>query len=66
MPKSNDNTSNRGFVLLATDDPELTGDYISTNNSKTRKKKNEQQRKPHYLTRQNTLLKEWEVRYIFK
>jgi hypothetical protein len=39
----------KGFVLLANDDPELTS---ST----------EQQNKKHYLQRQNTLLKEWEVR----
>ena len=45
----------QGFVLLANNDPELTGDPPSTttdNNSS----------KPHYLKRQNTLLKDWEVR----
>ena len=39
--KHNDQTPNKGFVLLATDDPQLTGDYIPTKN----KKKNQQQKK---------------------
>ncbi len=55
--KHNDKAPNKGFVLLATDDPELTSDYISTKNTKN----NQQQQKTHYLKRQNTLLKEWEV-----
>jgi len=58
--KSNDNNSNKGFVLLATDDPELNDHYLTTKNQKTIK--TEQQKEGHYLARQNTLLKEWQVR----
>ncbi len=50
--KPNDNTPNRGFVLLVTDDPELTDNYETTKLSKNE----------HYLKSQNSLLKEWEVR----
>jgi hypothetical protein len=58
--KSNHDNSNKGFVLLATDDPELADNYLIMKNQ--RKTKNEQQKEAHYLTKQNTLLKEWEVR----
>jgi hypothetical protein len=58
----NDDSLNRGFVLLANDDPELTDDYSTTKMSKDQRKKNEQEKNTHYLKRQNTLLKEWEVR----
>ncbi|CAF0829258.1 unnamed protein product [Adineta steineri] len=56
--KQNDKSGNKGFVLLANDDPEL-----NDNNSKSKnQKKSPKQKKPHYLSRQNTLLREWEVR----
>jgi len=45
--KHNDKYSNKGFVLLDDDQLELSDD---------------QQKTSHYLKRQNTLLKEWEVR----
>jgi hypothetical protein len=68
-PKHNENSSAKGFVLLANDDPELSDDYISpknknNNSSKSRASSNSstEQKKQHYLKRQNTLLKEWEVR----
>jgi hypothetical protein len=32
--KYNDNSTNKGFVLLATDDPQLTDDYIPTKKTK--------------------------------
>jgi hypothetical protein len=57
--KYNDNSTNKGFVLLATDDPQLTDDYIPT---KKTKNSIQQKKELHYLKRQNTLLKEWEVR----
>ncbi|CAF0893615.1 unnamed protein product [Adineta ricciae] len=56
--KQTHHSSNKGFVLLANDDPELCDDYIASKDSKTASK---QQKKPHYLKRQNTLLKEWEI-----
>ena len=54
-PKHKESNFGQGFVLLANDDPELTGDRSAPTSDKTSSK-------PHYLTRQNTLLKEWEVR----
>ncbi|CAF2985343.1 unnamed protein product [Rotaria sp. Silwood2] len=67
--KNNEISSVQGFVLLANDDPELTDDYLYANNkNNTTSSKNAtsidsgtQQKKQHYLKRQNTLLKEWEV-----
>jgi len=65
--KHNDISSGKGFVLLANDDPELTDDdYLSTNNKSSRTPTTSsdsgmQTKKQHYLKRQNTLLKEWEV-----
>ncbi|CAF0960335.1 unnamed protein product [Rotaria sordida] len=66
--KQNEISSGQGFVLLANDDPELTDDYLYTNQkNNTINSKNSisidndiQQKKQHYLKRQNTLLKEWE------
>ncbi|CAF3792758.1 unnamed protein product, partial [Rotaria magnacalcarata] len=70
--KQNVISSAQGFVLLANDDPELTDDYLlsndknkNTSNSQTSitsHDRSTQSRKQHYLKRQNTLLKEWEVR----
>lgn len=53
-----DHPTCQGFVRLANDDPELTDDYQSS----TEKTDGKQQKKSHYLKRQNTLLKEWEVK----
>ncbi|CAF5139551.1 unnamed protein product, partial [Rotaria magnacalcarata] len=68
--KQNVISSAQGFVLLANDDPELTDDYLlsndknkNTSNSQTSitsHDRSTQSRKQHYLKRQNTLLKEWE------
>ncbi|CAF1235444.1 unnamed protein product [Adineta ricciae] len=63
-------SSNKGFVLLANDDPELSGDYSSPQNNNSSKSGTQispsdqganETKKQHYLKRQNTLLKEWEV-----
>ena len=64
-------SSGKGFVLLANDDPELSDDYVSPNikNNKSYTSQTStistdsdaQTKKQHYLKRQNTLLKEWEV-----
>ncbi len=63
----------KGFVLLATDDPELSDDYRSTNKNDNSTRSTTttslspddgQRKQPHYLRRQNTLLKEWEVRKL--
>jgi hypothetical protein len=69
--KHNEMSPGKGFVLLANDDPELTGDYSSTSNKNNNSSKNRtattssdsgiELKKQHYLKRQNTLLKEWEV-----
>ncbi|UJR14093.1 hypothetical protein I4U23_001089 [Adineta vaga] len=68
--KHTEPTSGKGFVLLANDDPELTGDYLSVqnnNSSRDRTATNSSDssgndtKKQHYLKRQNTLLKEWEI-----
>ncbi|CAF3433047.1 unnamed protein product [Rotaria socialis] len=69
--KQNVISSAQGFVLLANDDPELTDDYLlsndknkNTSNSQTTitsHDRSTQSRKQHYLKRQNTLLKEWEI-----
>ncbi len=66
--KHHEISSGKGFVLLANDDPELTDDdYLSTNNNSrsrtptTSSDSGMQTKKQHYLKRQNTLLKEWEV-----
>ncbi|UJR33075.1 hypothetical protein I4U23_020534 [Adineta vaga] len=55
LSKHTDQTSNKGFVLLVNNDPELNDDY------QTSTKNNKQQKQVHYLKRQNTLLKEWEI-----
>ena len=57
-----DQSSGGGFVLLANDDPELTDDYLPANHLETSNSDHGKQGKAHYLKRQNTLLKEWEVR----
>jgi hypothetical protein len=71
-PKHNEQSSAKGFVLLANDDPELSDDYISPKNKNNSSSKprsssdsNTEQKKQHYLKRQNTLLKEWEVRFSY-
>lgn len=59
----------KGFVLLANDDPELTDDYQltqnknnnSSNSGSTANQMTSDGKKQHYLKRQNTLLKEWEI-----
>jgi hypothetical protein len=48
----------QGFVLLENDDLELNAPVQSSMNSH---KIDKQSKNSHYLTRQNTLLKEWEV-----
>lgn len=61
--KPNENSTPQGFVLLANDDPELTDDYLSSKNKTkpTTTPSDPSSKKQHYLKRQNTLLKEWEV-----
>ncbi|CAF1378998.1 unnamed protein product [Adineta steineri] len=66
--KQNEISSGKGFVLLANDDPELTDDYVSSNNKNNNSSKSHatsdsttSTKKQHYLKRQNTLLKEWEI-----
>ena len=64
-------SSSQGFVLLKTDDPELANDYSCSDNENTASACNQTTtissysdtppKKQHYLKRQNTLLKEWEV-----
>ena len=66
-------SSGKGFVLLANDDPELTDDYLrprkNQNNSSSRGRTppiaddsaDADTKNQHYLKRQHTLLKEWEV-----
>ena len=49
---------NKGFVLLANKDPDLTDEYLR----QTSKQNEIKNKKVHYLTKQNTLLEEWEVR----
>ncbi len=73
--KYNEMSPGKGFVLLANDDPELTDDYKSANNKNNNSSKNRtattssnsglDSKKQHYLKRQNTLLKEWEVIICF-
>lgn len=53
-PNHKESHFGQGFVLLANDDPELTGDRSGPTSDK-------KSSKPHYLARQNTLLKDWEV-----
>jgi len=68
-PKHSEPSSAKGFVLLANDDPELSDDYIAAKNKNTNSSKprtpfdsgSAETKKQHYLKRQNTLLKEWEV-----
>jgi hypothetical protein len=57
---------NKGFVLLATDDPELSDDYLIKKNSKNQRRKNDKQQQGHYLKQKDKLLKEWEVRFKVK
>lgn len=72
--KYNELSPSKGFVLLANDDPELSDDYISSNNNSSKTRTNatssdsgtDKTKKQHYLKRQNTLLKEWEVIIILK
>jgi hypothetical protein len=67
--KYNEISSGKGFVLLANDDPELTDDYVSPNKNNSLQSQSStistdsdgQTKRTHYLKRQNTLLKEWEV-----
>ncbi len=66
--KHNEASPTKGFVLLANDDPELTDDYNKNNNSSSKSRTSTtlsdsgiEPKKQHYLKRQNTLLKEWEV-----
>lgn len=69
--KHNESPSAKGFVLLANDDPELADDYIRSKNKNNNSSKprassdSDESKKQHYLKRQNTLLKEWEVRIPF-
>lgn len=64
--KQNESPSAKGFVLLANDDPELTDDCTRSKNNNSSKVRvpsdSGESKKQHYLKRQNTLLKEWEVR----
>ena len=75
--KTTDVSTAKGFVLLANDDPELTDDYklkqnnnnnnvnnnsSSSNSDSTANQTTSDGKKQHYLKRQNTLLKEWEVK----
>ncbi|CAF4662254.1 unnamed protein product [Rotaria sp. Silwood1] len=57
---SNNQSSSKGFVLLTDDNPQLTTDYSTCQNVRNQTKTNEHQKRPHYLSRQNTLLKDWE------
>lgn len=69
--KHNEISPGKGFVLLTNDDPELTDDFMSSNNKSNNSSKSGtgtpssdsgiDTKKQHYLKRQNTLLKEWEV-----
>ena len=69
--KHNESSSAKGFVLLANDDPELADDYTRLKNKNNNSSKplassdSDESKKQHYLKRQNTLLKEWEVRIPF-
>ncbi|CAM4817426.1 unnamed protein product [Rotaria magnacalcarata] len=58
--KPNNEPSKKGFVLLPDDNSELAKDYLKSQNSRNQIKNNESRKKPHYLSRQNTLLKDWE------
>ncbi|CAF3957022.1 unnamed protein product [Rotaria sp. Silwood2] len=58
---SNNQSPNKGFVLFTGDDPQLPNDYANCENLNNHTKTNDQQKRPHYLSRQNTLLKDWEV-----
>ena len=71
--KPKETPSAKGFVLLNNDDSESTEDYLATENKTTpttrsrtptssSAESSKEQKKSHYLKRQNTLLKEWEVR----
>lgn len=70
--KPKETPSAKGFVLLSNDDSESTEDYLAAENKTTpitrsrtptssSTESNKEQKKSHYLKRQNTLLKEWEV-----
>ncbi|CAF0771607.1 unnamed protein product [Rotaria sordida] len=61
--KSNNQSSNKGFVLLTDDNnSQLPNDYSTHQNLKNQITEiNEQLKRPHYLSRQNTLLKDWET-----
>ncbi|CAF3754411.1 unnamed protein product [Rotaria socialis] len=56
----NNEPSKKSFVLLPDDNSKLAEDYLKSQNSNNQIKNNESRKKPHYLSRQNTLLKDWE------
>lgn len=58
VTNASDQPTCQGFVRLANDDPELNDDYDHSSEKNDDKSK----KKSHYLKRQNTLLKEWEVK----
>lgn len=63
--KSKEHPTNKGFVLFSTDDSQSIDDYLATDTnaraSCVANDSNREEKRPHYLKRQNTLLKEWEV-----
>lgn len=52
--REKDTTSQRGFVLLVTDDPEINNEHEPTKDA---------EKPSHYIRRESKLLKEWEVRF---
>jgi len=57
VTNTSDQPTCQGFVRLANDDPELNDDYHHS----LEKTDDKSKKKSHYLKRQNTLLKEWEI-----
>lgn len=60
--KSTNESNKKGFVVLSDEDDQLKEDYIKSKNIKKQTKTTDSNTKRHYLSRQNTLLKDWEVR----
>lgn len=60
--KQHDDSSKKGFIFMSGNECQLNDNYPTSQNSNHKNKKKEQSKKTHYLSRQNSLFKDWEVR----